>query len=283
MRRASRPKDTDRPYREGAASILRQLPDVASADDYEAAVQAEGAHDVEATLATGHVVAVEVTRLVDGPTLATQEFLRRRGRVHPIDALGTWEALLGDSSPNVKELIAEVGNVAATLEAHGLSGADPLTWTFDPASAHLDWPTRRSLFERIEPFGLLELRRTARDGRSIIIEGPVYGGIASPLELTNAIASQAIRKAPEVRGRRDEAWIFVWADWTNVLPGRVLRPDARLDIPDFTLPSGIQRVVASVIAFDQGEQRLPVAQWFPDRASPSRSWVRRAAVDDSFR
>lgn len=277
-----RRKDTDRPYREGAAAILQQLPEVALAEDHEAATQAEGAHDVEVTLATGRVAAVEVTRLVDGPTLATYEFLRRRGRVHPIAALGTWEALLGDTSPNVKQLVGVVGDIVAALEAQGVSGADPLTWTFEPASAHLDWSTRRSVFERLEPFGLLDLRRTDRAGGSLIIEGPVYGGIASASELTEAIADQVERKAPEVRGRGDEAWVFVWADWTNVLPGRVLRPGAPLGNPDIALPVGIQRVIASVIAFDQGEQRLPVAQWFLDRP-PSRSWVRRATVDECFR
>jgi hypothetical protein len=92
------------------------------------------------------------------------------------------------------------------------------------------------------------------------VQGPVYGGLASPGELSAGIEARVAAKAGEVRGRGDEAWVFVWVDWTNVLPGRVLRPDADIALPGIALPKGIDRVVASVIAFDAGH-RLPIAQW----------------------
>lgn len=274
--------DTDKPYREGAAAVLRQLDGVVSAGDYEGAVATEGAHDVEARLASGTNVAVEVTRLVDGRTLAAFNELRKHSNSFPLAATGTWEVLLGDESTRVKDLVRELGAVAAELERLGLDRADPFTWLFEPAEVNVDWPAVRSIFERMERFGVLDFAKAEATGSCLRVQGPVYGGIASPNDLCVGIAARATAKADEVRGRADEAWIFVWVDWTTILPGRVFRPDVDTRLPVIRIPDGIERIVASVIAFDSGENRLPVAQWKASRP-PSRAWVERAYVDACFR
>lgn len=273
--------DTDRPYRESAAAVLRQLDGVVSARDYEGEVRTEGAHDVEARLASGTTAAIEVTRLVDGPTLATFNELRKHSNSFALAATGTWEVLLGAEAPRVKDLVGELGAVATELERLGVDRADPLTWLFEPAEVNVSWPAVRSIFERMEPFGVLDFVKAEATGSCLRVQGPVHGGIASPTTLCAGIAARATAKAPEVRGRADEAWLYIWVDWTNILPGRVFRPDADTPLPVIQLPDGIERIVASVIAFDSSEDRLPVAQWMASKA-PSRAWVERSHVDACF-
>lgn len=273
--------DTDRPYRDGAAAILRQLPDVVSAEDHEGAARADGAHDIEVALSTGESVAVEVTRLVDGPTLGTFNELRKADGVFEIPDSGTWQVLLGEASVRVKQLVRELVAVVRELESLGVSRADPLTWATEPADVSIEWRQRRAIFERMEPFGVLDLSRVEEAGGVLEVQGPVYGGFASPGELAAGIEARVAAKAGEVRGRGDEAWVFVWVDWTNLLPDRVLRPDADIALPDVALPNGIDRVVASVIAFEAGP-RLPIAQW-RTVASAARAWVDRKPVDAAFR
>lgn len=274
--------DTDRPYREGAAAVLLQLDDVVAARDFEGTSQTEGAHDVEVALAGGTSVAVEVTRLVDGLALGTFNELQKRSQRFPISASGTWEVLLGDGPVNVKQLARQLGAVAARLELLGVRRADPLTWTLDPPEVGRDWQTVRTIFEELERFAVLDFVLIHVGGQTLRVLGPVYGGISSPAQLCAGIEARVAAKASEVRGRSEEAWVFVWVDWTNVLAGRVLRPDALAPLPAIEKPSGIHRVVASVIAFDASEQRLPVAQW-ASSTTPSREWVDRNAIDACFR
>lgn len=274
--------DNDKPYRDGAVAILRQLPDVATAEDHEGATQADGAHDINAVLSTGEPIAVEVTRLVDGPALGTFKELRKSDGAFSIPADGTWQVLLGEASVQVSELVRELGAVACQLERLGVHRADPLTWASEPPTVSFDWPDRRAVFERMEQFGVLDFTRVEVGGSSLVVEGPVYGGLASPESLCAGIGARVAAKASQVRGRSDEAWVFVWVDWTNVLPGRVLRPDAEIDLPELALPKGIDRVVASAVAFDAGANRLPIAQW-SSLGPPIRAWVARSPVDAAFR
>jgi hypothetical protein len=171
--------------------------------------------------------------------------------------------------------------VVRELASLGVSRADPLTWAVEPAKGLLAWRQRRAIFERMEPFGVLDLSRVGAAGGLLEVQGPVYGGIASSGELAAGIEARVAAKAGEVRGRGNEAWVFVWVDWTNLLPDRLLRPDADINLPDVALPHGIDRIVASVIAFEAGP-RLPVAQWRTS-ATPARSWVHRKPVDAAFR
>lgn len=273
--------DSDKPYREGAAAVLRQLTEVEAANDWEGTTSLEGAHDVGVSLSSCQAVAVEVTRLVDGSMLGTHNELVKGDYTFPISSDGTWEVLLGVGPVNVKRAVRELGAVALDLERRGVSHAHPASWTFEPADLKVDWLELRAIFERLEPFQVLDLRRVDAGGGLLRVEGPVYGGLSSPGGLCTGIAARANAKADEVRGRGDQAWVFVWVDWTNVLPGRILRPDSDSPLAGISLPAGIDRVVASVVAFDSGEDRLPVAQWTAS-ASPTRSWVRRAAVDVAF-